>query len=319
MPKRRWFALLPLLLTSSMLAGCTASDSRHAADKTASAPAPQTANAAPVDPNTLPLWERPIAYIPEGAQDVKVRQDIPYKLVEQKELQFDLYTPAKQPVGKLPVVIFVNGDALPADRKGSKEWGQSTSWARSVAASGMAAVTFNHRSTDNFRQLAAAGADVDDLISYVRERAGEYDLDPERIVIWSCSSGAPLGLRKALQERPSYIKGVIAYYPLLDLRDRRSELAEEVTADLLRDYSPIMHLARSPEHFPPMLLVKAGQDTPAVNTPLDQFYAQALQQQAPITYLEHPSAPHSFDVTMPDDTTRSIIRQTLDFAKKAAR
>ncbi|ARU61632.1 hypothetical protein CBW65_11865 [Tumebacillus avium] len=319
MPKRRWFALLPILLTSSMIAGCAASNnSQHAADNS-SAEQPKKADTASVDPTTLPLDQRPIAYIPEGAENVQIEKDIPYKLVDDEELRFDVYTPAKKPDGKLPVVIFVHGDAPPAELKGAKDWGQYSSWARAVAATGMAAVTFNHRSTDNFTELTAAGADVDDLISYVRERASEYGLDPERIVIWSCSAGAPLGLRMALQERPSYIKGLIAYYPLLDLRDRRSELPETVTDEALRTYSPITHLARSPEQLPPLLLVKAGQDSAAINTPLDSFYQEAVSRRVQLDYLEHPTAPHGFDVTLPDDTTRSIILQTLDFAKKATR
>ncbi len=64
-----------------------------------------------------------------------------------------------------------------------KDSGQYVSWGQLIAASGLIAVTFNHRSPDEHSSLADVGGDVDELVEYVREYSGELQVDKERLAI----------------------------------------------------------------------------------------------------------------------------------------
>jgi acetyl esterase/lipase len=312
LPKRRWFAFLPILLSGTMLAGCSEEETSGAKTPPAAEQKPQ----AQADRKNLPMNQKPIVYETPDADQVNIEADIPYKKADNKELSFDLYTPKKKSDGKLPVVIFVHGDAPPANLKNPKNWGQYTSWGRAIAAAGMAAVTFDHRSTEDFAKLTEAASDVDDLISYVRGRANDFGLDKDRIAVWVCSAGGPVGLSTVLRDRPDYVKAVMAYYTLMDLQDQRKYIPESVSDETVRDFSPIHHLGKDPHKLPPMLVVKAGQDSSYINGPLDRFVSEAKAKNAPLTFLEHPNGPHAFDIVQEDDKTREIIQTTIEFAKK---
>ena len=66
----------------------------------------------------------------------------------------------------------------------------------------------------------------------------------------------------------------------------------------------------------PVLVVRAGQDDlPGLNPAIDRFVAEALRLNLPLTLINHPTGPHSFDVL--DDSPRSqeIIRRILAFLR----
>ncbi len=58
--------------------------------------------------------------------------------------------------------------------------------------------------------LADVGGDVDELVEYVREHAGELQIDKERPAIWAGSAGVPRGVSSALRGTPSYVKCLVA-------------------------------------------------------------------------------------------------------------
>lgn len=60
--------------------------------------------------------------------------------------------------------------------------------------------------------------------------------------------------------------------------------------------------------------VSAGQnEMPHLNETLDRFLAKALTCNLPITFTNHATAPHSFDVMDDSEASREIIRQILAF------
>src|SRR5207244_12723022 len=99
-----------------------------------------------------------------GMDDVVVRPDIPYR--RDPVLHCDLYLPPRD--GPHPCAVFVHGDGPPDALENAKDWGQYTSWGRLSAASGMAAVTFNHRSTEGRTNLDEAAPHVDALGDFCR-------------------------------------------------------------------------------------------------------------------------------------------------------
>jgi hypothetical protein len=66
----------------------------------------------------------------------------------------------------------------------------------------------------------------------------------------------------------------------------------------------------------PMFIVRSGKDeTPGLNAALDRFVALALESNHPMWLVNHPDAPHSFDLHHDSDTTRHILRQGLAFLR----
>ena len=66
----------------------------------------------------------------------------------------------------------------------------------------------------------------------------------------------------------------------------------------------------------PAFVIRSGRDeTPGLNASLDPFIAKALAQNHPITVVNHPEAPHSFELNHDSSTTRLILRQALEFVR----
>src|SRR2546428_10541786 len=110
-------------------------------------------------------------------------RDIPYKSLPSGRLLMDIYRPAGHEGSALPAVILVHGDGPPDWLKDIKDWGQYVSWGQLLAASGLATVTFNHRSTEGWTRIADAASDVDDLIALVRAKASTWSINPDRVAI----------------------------------------------------------------------------------------------------------------------------------------
>src|SRR5687768_15454963 len=122
----------------------------------------------------LPLFaqdETVVLKVP-GMEKTEVRKDLRFDATR----TFDLYRP-NGAAAAVPVVVFING----VGRPDLKEWGQYTSWPRLVATRGIAAVTHQTEGND-------AGPQVDALLRYLREHAGELKIDASRMAIWACSA-----------------------------------------------------------------------------------------------------------------------------------
>ena len=105
-----------------------------------------------------------------GMDDVVVRRDLPYASPGGTALTLDVYRAVGAEAGPpLPVVLLIHGGPVP--RVGAKNMGVFTSYGRLLAASGFAAVAFDHRFLAPER-LAEAAGDVAAAEAYVRGHAG---------------------------------------------------------------------------------------------------------------------------------------------------
>jgi acetyl esterase/lipase len=308
-----------ILTVSCSLSGCSERGESSPPIQPASsvqtpAEAPKQQPAVKVDRKKLPLAKRPIVYYVEGMEEVEVRRDIVYKtLPDQTALEMDVYLPENLPEGKkVPAVILVHGGAAHTQRL--KDTGQYTSWGQLIAKSEMAAVTFNYRGFTDDKSLAEGYSDVQDLLHYVREHADEWHIDPDRLGIWTCSGGGPVGLRHALQDKPPYIRAIAALYARMDLQDMRSIIDSKIVPDqMLRDFSPVYHLGKHPQKIAPLLVVKAGEDSSDLNESIDRFVKVAKEKQGKVEYVEHPHGDHAFDLINDDEISRRIIQRTIAF------
>jgi dienelactone hydrolase len=245
-----------------------------------------------------------------GTADVVVRQNIPYRIVEGETLTFDLYLPPGRSDTPRPVVLFMMGfpdrgmQAILGRR--AKEMGSYTSWARLVAASGMAAINFSNRQPAD---------DVYALLQHLRDQADPLGVDPHRIAVWSCSGNVPAALSVLIAPQSQGLRCAALFYGyMLDIDG----------STLVADMARAMHFANPAAGRPlsdlpprlPIFIARAGADqTPHLNETIDRFVAAALRANLPITVANHPTGPHAFDLMEDSAVSREIIRRVLDFLR----
>jgi len=245
-----------------------------------------------------------------GMDDVTVRKDLAFGESGSRSLM-DIYCPSRSNDGApMPVVIIVAGypDAGVARVFGRsfKEMGSSVSWARLIAASGMAAITYSNVEPET---------DLDVLLAHLLRNADNLGIDGSRIGLWASSGNVPLALSLLMQGRREYLKCVVLCYGYtLDVPGARgaaeaaakfgfaNPAAGKSVADLRRDV--------------PLFLARAGQDQfPHLNEMLDRFVAGALTCNLPVTLVNHPQGPHAFDLLQNTEPSREVIRQILAFLR----
>ena len=66
----------------------------------------------------------------------------------------------------------------------------------------------------------------------------------------------------------------------------------------------------------PLFIIRAGQDdTPGLNDALDAFAAKAFAANKPLTLVNYPEAPHSYELSVDAPATRRVLQQGLDFLR----
>jgi acetyl esterase/lipase len=267
----------------------------------------------------------PVVYTIPNMEQAHVRKNITYKTVETDHLKFDVYYPANHQKHKsLPAVLLIHGDGPVNYLKHIKDSGQYTSWGKLIAASGLIAITANHRSTEGLTNVVGVSNDVDDLIAYVREQSEQFHIDANTLGLWTCSAGALFGLRAALYETPAFIRCLVSYYGFTELQAYYQGLYGEIekVGDFIRptfseedfsEFSARDLLLRRINDVPPMFMARAGLDYPELNAALDNFIIEALAQNTTLTVMNHPTGQHGFDILNPNARSEEIIEASLEF------
>jgi hypothetical protein len=255
------------------------------------------------------IAKKTVVYEMPGTDRVTISRDIPYRTTDAGDLTMDIYYPPDSKSGvRTPAIVFVTGypDSGMEKMLGCKfkEMGAYTSWARLTAASGMAAITYTNREP---------AADILAVLQYVRQNADGLGIDENRIGLWACSGNVPNALSALIEEGGDYLKcAVLCYGMMLDLDESTSVM------DAARQWGFVNPSAgKSVADLPkdvPLFIARAGRDQmPHLNETIDRFMIKALSCNLPITFVNHPSAPHAFDLFDPSETTREIIRRILAF------
>jgi acetyl esterase/lipase len=226
----------------------------------------------------------------------------------------DVYMPAIPSLTvRVPGVLFIHGGPVPSNyRPELKNWGQYLSYGELIAASGFIGITFNHRYYD-FSQLKQSADDVTDAIRYAQKQAESFSLDPDRMCLWAISGGGPQ-LSLALQDRPKFVRCIVAYYAMLDLQEIK-EASTTLSEEALQKSALAYHLSRHSLDDVPVFIARAGVDRPELNKTIDLFIRKALVSNVPLDFSNHPQGHHAFDVLDDDSRSRWIIARTIDFLK----
>lgn len=160
----------------------------------------------------------------------------------------------------------------------------TVSWARLFAASGFTAIAYANR------EPAADAAAV------VRAMRDSF----QHVAVWATSGSGPVGL-SAVREADC---GAFLYPYTLDVAQAASEFhftnpalsADEMRWDV------------------PLFLARAGEDQcPNLNAALDRFVEEGLRRGLPLTLINHPRAPHAFDLFDDSDLSRHVVQQAIAF------
>jgi len=188
----------------------------------------------------------------------------------------------------------------------SRGWGLYKDYGRITAASNLVAVKYDKRYPQGPAGMVSGGEDTADAIKFVRENAAKYNIDPDRICIWTFSAGGALAQLGLLPENK--VKCVVAWYGLGQAGPRQKMLENVAT-------------------MPPMLVVRAGRDGAGLNNAIDAFSAMALMANAPLTVINYPQGLHAFEIEdfRPEPKTAEnraetarIMKFTLEWIKAQA-
>lgn len=258
------------------------------------------------------ITKKMVVYRAPGMDAVTVRRDVEYSLAGEGALTMDIYyPPGSDSEARTPAVVFVLGysDSGAEAMLGCKfkEMQSYISWGQLTAASGLAAITYT--------TSKEPAADIHALLRHVRQNADSLGIDGKRIGVWACSGNVPNALSVLMQESDGYLKcAVLCYAIMMDL-----EGATDV-ADAASKWGFVNPCAgKSVDDLPqdlPLFVVRAGKDEfPHLNETIDRFMAGALSRNLPITLVNHPAAPHAFDLLHDSETSREIIRRILAFMR----
>jgi dienelactone hydrolase len=251
-----------------------------------------------------------VVYRITGADAVDVERDVPFTAANGRALMMDLYRRAgTKPGTRLPAVVMALGyrDAGYANAVGCpfKAMAFTTDWARLFAASGMIAIAYTNEDPT---------ADLLSLLRYLRHHGEALGIDAQHLGILGASGNGPVALL-ALMYADLHIRCAVLGWPfLMDVDDAThvgTAAAQWKFANAC-DGKTIDDLPRDV----PIFIARAGQDRfPGLNDAVDRFAAKALHANLPVTIVNHPAAPHAFDIFDDSDESREIIRQMIAFMR----
>ena len=248
------------------------------------------------------LLTKRVHYHLPGMNAVGVRRDVAYTTPADAELTMDVYSPpGRLAPHETPAVLLVPGFPGAVKRIGS-----FVSWAELMAASGLVAITCATKDPV---------ADMEAVLAYVREHAVSLGVDGDRMGLWACSGHVPNALSLLARPERACLKcAALCYGFMLDLD------GSTVVADAAREYgfaNPASgHTFDDLPRDTPLFLARAGRDEfPGLNAALDAFLAKIVRDNRPVTFVNHATGPHAFDVADDSPATRDVIRQVLAFLK----
>jgi hypothetical protein len=257
------------------------------------------------EPEQEPISKKRVLYRVPGMEGVSVRRDVVYGAADEASLAMDIYYPSwASGEARIPAVVIVAGFPDPGfeAKVGCKfkEMGSSVSWGELMAASGLAAITYSNRNPS---------ADIYSLLETVRRSAASLRIDEHRIGLWASSGNVPLALSVLIGEGSEYLKcAVLCYGYMLGV-------AESAKMWGFANPAEGKGVADLPQDLP-LFIARAGQDQmPSLNDSLDRFVSEALAHNLPLTFVNHPTGPHAFDLLDDSETSRAIIRQILAFMR----
>ncbi len=262
----------------------------------------------------------------EGSSLVRITMDVVYGHKFGLAMTFDVYQP-REPNGAAvilinsggwysPVMVFHtltdNGARLFSDAELDQVDRRLRQFSpRLLLESGFTIFNVRHGSTPKLK-LPKIVADLRRAIRFIRDRAPDYRVDPERIGLWGGSAGgqlalllgttAEIGIEDAsddLELTEGRVAAVVAYFPVTDLQRWVRAAPERVEHYPAIALTPDQHQELSPIHFaslddPPTLIIHGDQDAVAPIVEGESMYQALLRSQVTSEFITVEGAEHGF-------------------------
>jgi hypothetical protein len=140
-------------------------------------------------------------------------------------------------------------------------------------------------------------------------------IDEQRVGLLAFSGNVPLALSVLMRDGQEQMKcAVLQNGYMLDL-DGSTAVAAAASQWKFVNASAGKTVDDLPPDLP-LFIARAGQDAmPGLNDALDRFMAHALARNLPVTFVNHRTGPHAFDVLDDSEISREVIRQMLAFMR----
>ncbi|MFD9320412.1 alpha/beta hydrolase [Streptomyces sp. NPDC060053] len=220
--------------------------------------------------------------------------DVP-ELPRDRRGSVDLYVPDAE--GPRPAVVFVHGGPVPAGaRPTPRDWPTLVGHARLAAAEGLVGVTLDHRLHD-VADYERAAADVTAAVEQVR---ADPRVDADRVALWFFSGG---GLLTAdwLTEPPAWLRCLAASYPVLAPLPNWG-----LTDTRFRPDRAVAHAGTLP-----VVLLRAGRETPEIAATVEAFVTAAKDCGAQLELVDLPNGRHGFETVDPPEEVRPALRHAM--------
>lgn len=228
-----------------------------------------------------------------------------------QELRVDLYRPAVRkgaPERARPCVVVIHGGGWDGgDRKQLPEWNH---W---LVARGQVVAAISYRLAPKW-QWPAQRDDVLTAITWLKAHAGEYGIDPARLVLLGRSAGGQIAAAVGYGAHDPAIRGVIALYAPHDMPFVWSVSREDDVLDSLKlmrqymggppvgsrlaNYETASAQALARTDSPPTLLVHGVPDTLSWVRHSERLSARLQELRVPHYFLCLPWATHAFDFNL---------------------
>lgn len=226
-----------------------------------------------------------LAYRCPNMDAVEKRQDVVYKIINEKLLKLDVYYSTKTNLSNVPIVIVVHGSSSIEDIKDIKLF---QSWGKVLAASGFNTVVFNWRPEEN-------PEDIKDLIYFLLDNSEGLKLNISNISIFAFSSGVEIGVKNVMEINTGFINKIITYYGKIE--------------------SSIIKFINT-SNLPKFFIAMGALDEIYPSDCNDNFIKEARELGCEVEFILHSIGEHGFEVFNEGEETNRIIDQTIKFIEK---
>ncbi|MFJ5899490.1 alpha/beta hydrolase [Streptomyces sp. NPDC093064] len=204
-----------------------------------------------------------------------------------------------EPHGPWPAVLFVHGGPLPSDLDPApRDWPFYVGYARYAASLGAVGAIAEHR-LHGITDYVRSADDVTEAIELLR---ADPRVDPERIAVWFFS-GAGLLAADWITAPPEWLRCLALTYPILAPLPGWGAVP--------RRFSPTSALRADGRRLPPLLLTRAGLETPHIAATVEEFVTAAEETKAPIEIIDVPHGVHGFEIHDPTDESRKAVTRAV--------
>jgi acetyl esterase/lipase len=247
---------------------------------------------------------RGIGAVPAPARQPSVTTDVVYGHKDGLALTFDVHRPA-QPNGAGVIAIVSGGYQSSVEMSRIIVDGYLSPL---LNEKGFTVFAVRHGSSPRY-PMSAIVADMRRAVRFIRQHAGEYGVDPNRIGVYGGSAGGQLALllgttadsgdpsaSDAVLRESSRVAAVVAYFPPTDLSRWGNRRAFPATAELTQaeaaQYSPIRFVSPGAA---PSLIVHGDADTVVPMVEGETMHGALTKAGVPASFIRIEGAGHGFE------------------------